>query len=194
MSCQEGFTLFYYGGMDMRSTYFDNPKTLEELRRQYKELLKQYHPDNANGSTEATQEINTEYDGLFKILKDGHESKSTKNDTDNQRRRKEKSNFDNMKYDFSEDKALREMLSKIIGFSNATIEICGSWLWVFNSYDYRKELKEMGFKYAPKKQAWYWHSEAFRKRGHKTLSMDDIRNYYGSTEVETNGLKKLRQA
>lgn len=178
----------------MRSTYFDNPKTLEELRRQYKELLKQYHPDNANGSTEATQEINTEYDGLFKILKDGHESKSTKNDTDNQRRRKEKSNFDNMKYDFSEDKALREMLSKIIGFSNATIEICGSWLWVFNSYDYRKELKEMGFKYAPKKQAWYWHSEAFRKRGHKTLSMDDIRNYYGSTEVETNGLKKLRQA
>ena len=168
--------------------------TLEELRRQYKELLKQYHPDNANGSTEATQEINAEYDRLFKMLKDRHESKSAENGTDNQRRQREKSSFDNMKYDFSENKALREMLNKIIGFSNATIEICGSWLWVFNSYAYRKELKEMGFKYASKKQAWYWHSETFRKRGHKTLSMEDIRSYYGSTEVETNGLKRLMQA
>ena len=43
--------------------YFKNVNTLEELRKQYKELLKQYHPDNANGSTEATQEINAEYAG-----------------------------------------------------------------------------------------------------------------------------------
>ncbi len=35
--------------------YFTNVNTLEQLRRQYKELLKKYHPDNANGSTAATQ-------------------------------------------------------------------------------------------------------------------------------------------
>lgn len=28
--------------------YFKDINTLEELRRQYKELLKKYHPDNAN--------------------------------------------------------------------------------------------------------------------------------------------------
>lgn len=49
----------------MKTTYFNTPKTLEELRRQYKELLKKYHPDNANGSTQAKQEINAEYDALF---------------------------------------------------------------------------------------------------------------------------------
>ena len=27
-------------------TYFKNVNTLEELRKQYKELLKQFHPDN----------------------------------------------------------------------------------------------------------------------------------------------------
>lgn len=155
-------------------TYFKDVKTLEELRKQYKELLKKYHPDNANGSTEATQQINIEYDQLFKILKDKHGNNSADNG---------KSTYNNMKYDFSEDKALREMLNQIINFSNVTIEICGSWLWVFNSYDYRKELKEKGFKYAPKKKAWYWHSDAFRKKNHKSLSMDDIRNYYGSTEI-----------
>ena len=28
--------------------YFKNVETLEELRKQYKELLKKYHPDNPN--------------------------------------------------------------------------------------------------------------------------------------------------
>lgn len=37
-------------------TYFKNVNTLEELRKQYKELLKQFHPDNANGSTEVQTE------------------------------------------------------------------------------------------------------------------------------------------
>lgn len=99
-----------------------------------------------------------------------------------------------MKYDFSEDAKLREVLQQIITFEGINIEVCGSWIWAFNSYGYRKELKDIGFKYAPKKQAWYWHSEAFRKKGRKALSMDDIRSYYGSTEVEPDGTRRLKQA
>ena len=168
-------------------TYFKNVETLEELRRQYKELLKKYHPDNPQGSTEATQAINAEYDKLFKVLKNKHESKTADSDT-------EKADFNNMKYDFSEDQALREMLNKIIGFDGITIEVIGNWIWCFNSYGYRKELKELGFKYAGQKKAWYYHTESFRKRSHKKLSMDDIRNYYGSTEVKAEETKKLKQA
>lgn len=33
--------------------YFNSPDSLEELRKQYKELLKKFHPDNPQGSTEA---------------------------------------------------------------------------------------------------------------------------------------------
>ena len=62
--------------------YFKNVETLEELRRQYKELLKKYHPDNPDGSTEATQEINSEYDRLFKVLKNRHESKTAESKTE----------------------------------------------------------------------------------------------------------------
>ena len=60
-------------------TYFKNVNTLEELRKQYKELLKRYHPDNPSGSTEATQQINQEYEKLFKLLKDKHDSRQTSN-------------------------------------------------------------------------------------------------------------------
>ncbi|MCM1048699.1 MAG: J domain-containing protein [Clostridiales bacterium] len=169
--------------------YFKDVHTLEELRRQYRDLLKKYHPDNPQGSTEATQEINAEYDRLFRVLKDRHESESADNKENNA-----KTDFNNMKYDFSEDQKLRDVLQQIIFFDGINIEVCGSWIWAFNSYTYRKELKDIGFKYAPKKQAWYWHSEAFRKKGRKSLSMDDIRNYYGSTEIEAEETKRLKQA
>ena len=152
-------------------TYFKNVNTLEELRKQYKELLKKFHPDNPNGSTEATQEINQEYEKLFKLLKDRHDSKQTS---------------DNIKYDFSEDAKLREALNKVINFTGVTIEIIGEWIWISgNTYQYKKELKEIGFRWASNKKAWYWHSEAFRKRSKRKLTMNDIRNYYGSTEVQT---------
>ena len=168
--------------------YFNEVHNLEELRKQYKELLKKYHPDNPNGSTEACQEINSEYDRLFKLLKNKHESKQA--DTESK-----KNDFDNMKWDFEEDAALREILQKVIHFENIVIELCGSWIWISgNSYQYKDELKEIGFKWASQKKQWYWHSEAFRKKGKKTLSMDDIRSYYGSTEFKAEERRLLKEA
>ena len=164
--------------------YFNNVSTLEELRRQYKELLKKYHPDNPQGSTEACQDINAEYDRLFKVLKDKHESKSDK--TADSTAHKESEYSKNM-YDWENDKALREVLQKIINFDGIEIEIVGAWLWVSgNTYSYKKELKEIGFKWASQKKMWYWKSEVYQKKSRKSLSMEDIRNYYGSTKVYTD--------
>ena len=165
-------------------TYFKNIETLEQLRKAYRDLLKKYHPDNG-GSEEITKAINSEYEQLFKVLKNRHESKTSSAEPDNKK-------ASNNKYDFEADAKLREMLQKIINFEGITIEICGSWIWVSgNSFPYRKEFKEFGFHWASKKKQWYWHSEeVYIKKGRKTLSMDDIRSYYGSTEVEPE--RKLR--
>lgn len=138
--------------------YFKDVNTLEELRKQYRDLLKIHHPDNGGNVTDM-QEINAEYDRLFKLLKDRHESKSADSKENNA-----KTNFDNMKYDFSEDELLRDMLQKVIHLSDITIEIIGNWLWISgNTYQYKKELKDLGFKFAGQKKSWYWHSEAFIK-------------------------------
>ena len=172
------------------TTYFNNVNTLEELRKQYKELLKKFHPDNPQGSTEATQEINAEYDRLFKLLKDKHEHNTAGNAENGS-----KADFNNMKYDFSEDQKLREVLQQIIRFVGINIEIVGCWIWVDgNTYEYKETLKELGFKWGREKKKWYFHTEAFRKRSRRKLSMDDIRDYYGSTEVETEQRELLKQA
>lgn len=160
--------------------YFKDVNTLEQLRKQYKNLLKKHHPDNG-GSEEAAKEINTEYEQLFKILKDKHDSRQQDNASGNE------SEYSKNMYDWENDKAIREMLEKIINFEGVEIEIIGQWIWVSgNTYAHRKQLKELGFKYASKKKMWYWKSETYQKKSHKTLSMDDIRNYYGTTKVQRN--------
>lgn len=169
--------------------YFKDISTLEDLRRQYKELLKKYHPDNANGSTEATQDINAEYDRLFKVLKDKHESKS---DTTADSTAHTGSSYNANMYDWENDRSLREVLQKIINFDGIEITICGQWLWISgNTYSYKKELKEIGFKWASNKKQWYFHTDKYRKKSRKSLSMDDIRNYYGSTKVQTDSMVLL---
>ncbi len=168
--------------------YFKDVDTLEELRKQYKELLKKFHPDNANGSTEATQEINAEYDKLFKVLKDKHDSKTanTMNNTNKQ------SDYNANMYDWENDKALRQMLEKIINFDGIEIEIIGQWIWVSgNTYSYKKNLKEIGFKWASQKKMWYWKMGDYQKKSHKILSMNDIRNYYGSVKVQKEELRAI---
>lgn len=164
-------------------TYFKNVETLEQLRKVYRDLLKKYHPDNG-GSEEITKAINSEYEQLFKVLKNRHESNTSSAGTDNKK-------ASNNKYDTEADAKLREMLQKIINFEGITIEICGSFIWVSgNTFQYKKEFKEFGFYWASQKKQWYWKPETYVKKSHKPLSMEDIRNYYGSTEVKTE--RKLR--
>ena len=52
--------------------YFKNVKNYDDLKSQYKSLLKENHPDNG-GDLEIMKEINVEYDALFPIWKNRKE-------------------------------------------------------------------------------------------------------------------------
>lgn len=167
--------------------YFKNVNTLGELRKQYKELLKKFHPDNENGSVEITQEINSEYDRLFKVLKDKHEKQTSTDNT--------QSNFSKKHCDFTEDKILREMLQKVIHFDGITIDIVGCYIWIDGTtYPYRNELKEIGFKWNGYRKKWFWTNGETKRHRNSKMSYVDIQNKYGSTEVKTKSLRLLKQA
>lgn len=53
-------------------TYFKNIKSFEDLKIQYKTLLKANHPDNG-GDAEVMKEINVQFDALFPIWKERKE-------------------------------------------------------------------------------------------------------------------------
>lgn len=157
-------------------TYFKNINTLEELRKQYRDLLKIHHPDNG-GNVSDMQEINAEYDKLFKTLKDKHESKSADS--------KESAYSKNM-YDWKNDKALRDVLEKIIHFNGIEINLVGAWIWLDgNTYQYKEELKGIGFKWSKNRKKWYWNNGEYIGRGNKKISFSQIENKYGSTKFRT---------
>lgn len=145
--------------------YFTDIHSLEELRKEYKRLVKANHPDNG-GSLEVIKIINVEYDFCFKALE--------KNDT-----------VSSNKYDRAEDEMIREIINAIINL-NVEIEICGSWVWVSgNTYVCKAELKANGFHWASKKKMWFWHNPEEQVKSNGKTSMNDIREKYGSEIVRS---------
>ena len=148
--------------------WFKNVQTIEELRKQYRELLKKYHPDNDSGSVEITQQINAEYDRLYAIL-----SKEKQSDG-------ESSTYDRE----VENEAFKSVINDIIHI-NADIEIIGTWIWIHGGYEYRELLKSIGFKFAPRKKCWCWHYGKYKRYHKKEVSLAEIRMKYGSQTVHS---------
>ena len=143
--------------------WFKGVKTIEELRKEYRRLLKIYHPDSLNGDEEIAKEIMNEYDLVFSIL-------STEKHEDKQFYTKE------------ENEQFKAIMNAIIGF-NITIEVIGSWIWCFDCYQYKDKLKELGFTWCGKKKAWVWHSGEYYRYYKKEIPMNDIRAKYGSKTI-----------
>lgn len=154
--------------------WFREIDTLDGLRKLYRKLVVKYHPDNG-GSEEAIKEINAEYDILFKRLKNNFEHKDSYNNaTDKQKQ----------SYDWQKDVQIREIIMQLSRFKDIKVEIIGVWIWVSNCYEYRKELKALGFRWASQKQMWYLHFDDFHKFSSRSASMSYIRAKYGSVEIK----------
>ncbi len=146
--------------------WFTGVTTIEQLRKRYRELLKKYHPDNGGGSVEVTQEINAEYDRVFAVL--SHENSLCRETPTHDEK--------------AENKAFKEVLNQIINL-DMDIEIIGNWIWCFKCFAVKDRLKELGFRYAPKKKAWTWHFGEYSRYHKGEIPIDDIRAKYGSQKV-----------
>ncbi len=162
----------------MNFNYFKNVNSIEELKRQYKTLAFKHHPDRG-GKLEDMQRINAEYDELYKRVKNIHETADGKT-----YEKKEEPNNNDVPDKF------RDIINAIINF-DCVIELCGLWLWVFNAYAYRQQLKELGFFYCSKKKAWAWTDNPSNNKYH--LSFEDIRRLHGSEIIKGEEEKTVKQ-
>lgn len=158
--------------------WFINSQTLEELKKQYKKLAVKNHPD-VGGTVEDMQEINAEYDILFAKLKNIHETAEGKTYTSKNETSETSNEF-------------KDIINRLITLNDITIEICGSWLWITgNTYQHREALKHMRFRFSKSKNAWYYHTDVYRKNHGRTFSLEEIRDLYGSETVKANPQLKL---
>ncbi|MBS0350596.1 MAG: hypothetical protein JSR33_05305 [Proteobacteria bacterium] len=78
---------------------------------------------------------------------------------------------------------LNQALNAIMGLP-LKIEICGAWVWLSGDTRPHKELlKQHGFRWAPKKERWFYRPEEYRSSNRGEWSMEKIRTKYGSRPV-----------
>ena len=169
----------------MTVKFFANVKTLDELKTAFKRLMMKNHPDKG-GDTATCQAINAEYEVMLKkLINANDESLYTKNEKG---------------YSFWEDKAqhtevelkVKEALNKIIHLDGLEIEIVGVWIWVGGDTKPHKEaLKEAGFKWIPNKLKWAFAGK--KSNGYGKMSMDEVREKYGSQAVKKDSKPKIAQ-
>jgi len=143
----------------MKTNYFSNCKSLEEVKKHYKNLAFIHHPDRG-GETERMQQINAEYESIMKNPSFAFSKQSEE----------EQAEF--IKYP--------EIINQIIGLNGIVIELIGNWIWLSgNTYPHREELKRIGFYFASKKVMWYYRPEDYKSNNTKPKSIEEIKLKYG---------------
>ncbi|HBX53561.1 MAG: hypothetical protein A2309_03315 [Bacteroidetes bacterium RIFOXYB2_FULL_35_7] len=153
----------------MKTLYFSDCRTLEEVKRRYKELALLHHPDRG-GDTATMQEINAQYEA---ILKNPVFAFSEQSEEDQQ---------EFIKYP--------EIINRLIGLHGLIIELIGNWIWLSgNTYPHRAELKQIGFYFAPKKVMWYYRPPEYKSINKSPKSIEAIRAKYGSDTINLKSQK-----
>lgn len=152
----------------MTTTYFSTHQTADEIRKQYRELAMLHHPDHG-GNTATMQAINAEY--AFCMAR---------------AIRQEKPGLDEAEYASMDavSEAIRAAIEAIITLPGLSIEICGLWVWVGGqTRAVKDQLKSAGYRWASKKEKWYYAGVPANGRGR--YNMDQIRWRYGSRNVSS---------
>ena len=161
--------------------YFHNCHTAEDVKHQYRENAKKYHPD-LGGNPEDFKAMRIEYEQLWERYKNIH-------------RNAEGKTYEKETTETPDEFA--DIINTLVRLNGVHVEICGSWIWASgNTMTHKDTLKQLGFKWAHKKKTWYYHSEPYRKRSRRELTLDEIRDMFGSQSyaAKADEEKKLTAA
>ena len=161
--------------------FFDQCKTLNELKAEYKRLVMLHHPDRPNGDEETMKAINGEYDSVFAVLKELQNMEAEQPESQTRKTTEAPEEF-------------RAVVEALLRLEGVEVELCGAWLWISgDTYQHRDALKACGCLWSRSKGRWYWrHAEDDCRWSRGKTSMAEIRHKYGSEWLErTDERQKL---
>lgn len=153
---------------------FRNCKNVNEIKSAYRRLALKFHPDKSQDDGKMFRELNETYLTYLENW-DGVE-------------------FEDHTYYYNPDaeKIIIDLFSKYCNINNLFCEIIGTWLWISGSTkEIKSLLKNDGFKWSHNKMSWYFHTGNFRKKSHLKLSLEEIRDLFGTYKPTTQGIQKI---
>lgn len=156
--------------------YFNTCKTIEDVKKLFKELAKRLHPD-CGGDAEEFKAMMNEYTAAYNRLKDVHTSKAGQTYKETREEKKTTQTAEQF----------ADLIAAIIHLQGITIEVMGSWVWVTgNTYPYKEILKAAGYNWSRSKKAWWNAGEPLQGKKRGQYSMNGLRQYWGSTIIDTD--------
>lgn len=167
--------------------FFQNCRTVEEIKTEYRKLARQHHPD-LGGDTATMQAVNAAY----------HEALARCNGqttTDNQ------GNPHRYTYNHDTEQAIMDKISALLKVLPAYCEVLliGSWVWILGTRkedtEARAALKAEKAMWHSKRLCWYW--RAFESKHYGRQSRHDLsglaarygcRNFAGTMRDEQNAV------
>lgn len=147
--------------------FFGSVSSVEELKGEYHNFLSKWK------GTDLMADVRSQYEDLLKKF-----GKEIDAEIAEQKSKGEVVTL--QRIDVKNDK-FADTLEKIINF-NMRIEIIGQWIWCFESYEYKEQLKALDFWFSKSKKAWVYSGS--KKKLIKTRNkLADIRKKYGSEIV-----------
>ena len=65
------------------------------------------------------------------------------------------------------------------------VEQVGVWVWITNTERQdASDLKELGFKWSPKKKSWYWANQLKMGRRVYAKNLDTLRDMHGTNKLK----------
>lgn len=161
--------------------YFKNAECIEDVKKMFKEYVKELHPDNG-GDAEAFKDMMSEYNDAFNRYKDIH-----RNVDGETYEREEKST--------ETPEQFADIINKVVWMEGVTIEIIGSWVWLSgNTMQYKDDIRSAGFFWSKSKKAWYYTGESKKSKRRGRYSMNKLREKWGTTEVKHATTKRIAYA
>lgn len=164
--------------MTTATRYFDHLTSVEEIKKLWRELAFQHHPDRG-GDLRTMQEVNGQYHEALKRV-----NKTTSTGSDG----KEHTYY----YNEETEQAIINKVDELIRagvLKQAEIFIIGTWIWVTGD---TKPIKDVlgkngcGLTFNGKRSAWFWTAKPGKSRYNKRASLGDLAAKYGATKVTAN--------
>lgn len=164
--------------MPQQINYFKDCINVQEIKAQYRKLCFMYHPD--------VSQIDNAHDIMVVVNEQYHQALNGQHETQWQDQTGKAHTY---YYNAETEQHLMDKINELLAakMEGITIDLIGFWIWAGGDTRKHKEtLKSLKLRWHSGRKLWYWKGIKGKTKYAKNLSIDDLKQSYGSKRYQSD--------